>query len=224
MGDKIQESGEILNCSIALIAEFWTMKPHLKQTDANLHQLGNLSTSSYPEPAAAKSSTCSEIYKAAPQQNAPAQPNSDAPETFLGKAPTLPKFESLSFSSHPNSANSVVGMNQLKEIHTDVAACEAELQQIVQQIKDLYLEGPIVDGWLESHPSEEAPGAATPEISSSPRAGYRLCGLDAAGNMWFRPCPTEQLPSVSIAIARYQKLRQLLDRKQHIETRLRELL
>lgn len=136
-------------------------------------------------------------------------------------------------------------MNPVPEIQTDVAACEAELQQIVRQIQDIYLEGPIVDGWLESHPLTLEPKAATlpdesvehlmdyvEEVCSfeqgkvtcqSPHAGYRLCGVDAAGQKWSRNCPVEQLPSVSIAIARYQKLRQLLERKQYLQTRLSNL-
>jgi len=41
--------------------------------------------------------------------------------------------------------------------------------------------------------------------------------------VWSRPCPSEQIPSVSLAIARYQRLRQLLARKQQLETRLNQL-
>lgn len=146
----------------------------------------------------------------------------NAPEkTFSGKEPTLPNFTSPSFSSERNVANPALEMNPLSEVQTEVAASDAELQQIVRQIQDLYLEGPIVDGWLESHPSEEPPRAATLEkvTCESPRVGYRLCGLDAAGNTWSYPCPPDQLPSVSIAIARYHKLQQLLVRKQYIERR-----
>jgi len=100
--------------------------------------------------------------------------------------------------------------------HRNVAGWEAELQQIVQQVRDIYIEGPMVDGWLESYAYEE-PG------TTDHLTGYRLCGLDAAGKMWFHPCPPEQLPSVSIAIARYQQLLQLLERKHYIETGISEL-
>ena len=37
------------------------------------------------------------------------------------------------------------------------------------------------------------------------------------------PVPPEQVPSVSMAIARYQQLRQLLERKQKLESRLNQL-
>lgn len=127
-----------------------------------------------------------------------------------GKAPNLPQFNlSSSSSQHHNDLD--LRMNLSPELPISVAASQAELQQIVQQIQALYQEGPIVDGWLESDPDE------------SPRPDYRLCGLDEVGNLWSHPCPPEQLPSVSVAIARYQKLLQLLKRKQQIENRLNEL-
>ncbi|UBF28411.1 hypothetical protein K9N68_11365 [Kovacikia minuta CCNUW1] len=138
-------------------------------------------------------------------------------------------------------------------------AWQDELQQVLRQIQDLYLEGPIVDGWLESytHQEGEAPAfrhadvdclmdyvekmrgsipstipAETPSPSSGEvpqagqhdaSAGYRLCGLNEDGQLWFRHCPAEQVPSVSLAIARYQRLRILLSRKQHLESRLSQL-
>jgi hypothetical protein len=57
----------------------------------------------------------------------------------------------------------------------------------------------------------------------TPRTGYRLCGLNPDGQVWSYPCPAEQVASLSLAIARYQKLRQLLGRKQYLETRLNHL-
>lgn len=94
-------------------------------------------------------------------------------------------------------------------MQTDVAATNAQLEQIIQEIQDIYLEGPIVDGWLEFEQGKVS--------RESPRPGYRLCGVDASGQKWSRPCSASQLPSVSIAIARYQKLRQLLERKRYLE-------
>lgn len=64
-----------------------------------------------------------------------------------------------------------------------------------------------------AHTSEESSGAA-----------YRLCGLDADGRLWSRSCPTQQVPYVSLAIARYQKLRILLSQKQTLENRLNQLI
>lgn len=133
------------------------------------------------------------------------------------------------------------------EDYSQVPDCETfendatKLSQVVSQIQDLYYEGPIVDGWLEFFPPAPEAKAGTlrevsferaidhvvevciaPEeqISESPNASYLLCGLDELGNLWSYPCPLEQLPSVSIAIARYHKLQQLLQQKHHLETQL----
>ncbi|MBW4563390.1 MAG: hypothetical protein KME32_20045 [Mojavia pulchra JT2-VF2] len=161
------------------------------------------------------------------------------------KTPSLPKFKTPSFSSHRHAANPGLAINLLQEIQETVAGWQNELQKILQQIQDIYLEGPIVNGWLESNSQDtEQAGTATlrhaevdrlmdyvEEICAAggkvsyqfPRSGYRLCGVDASGKVWSRPCPPEQVPAVSMAIARYQKLRQLLGRKQHLETRLSQL-
>ncbi|NJM70612.1 MAG: hypothetical protein HC862_10480 [Scytonema sp. RU_4_4] len=161
------------------------------------------------------------------------------------KIPSLPKLKTPNFTSHRNGANPALAMNLLQEIQESVISWQKELQKIVRQIQDLYLEGPIVNGWLESRENETQPGGTATlrhaevehlmdyveEICTtdskvscqSPRAGYRLCGLDASGKVWSRPCPAEQVASVSMAIARYQKLRQLLGRKQYLEIRLTQL-
>ncbi|MBD2386626.1 hypothetical protein [Cylindrospermum sp. FACHB-282] len=187
--------------------------------------------------------------------NCPPEPNlfphHDSVQTFPAqesgsKTPSLPKFKTPSFSSHRHGANPALAMNLLQEIQDTVANWQRELQKILQQIQDIYLEGPIVNGWLESNPQETEPGGTATlrhgeverlmdyveEICGSnggtvsyqsSRTGYRLCGLDTAGKVWSRPCPPDQVPTVSMAIARYQKLRQLLGRKQYLETRLGQL-
>ncbi|WP_421655180.1 hypothetical protein [Leptothermofonsia sp. ETS-13] len=172
------------------------------------------------------------------------------------KTPALPRLKTPSFSSHRNAANPTLAMGLLKEMETIVAGWQEELQQVLRQIQDLYLEGPIVDGWLESyaHQDGEAPEFRHADVdclmdyvekmrahsqkeplptSTSPygeklqseanAAGYRLCGLNEDGQLWFRHCPAEQVPAVGMAIARYQRLRLLLSRKQYLETRLEQL-
>jgi hypothetical protein len=203
--------------------------------------------------------------------------------------PNLPKFKLPNFTNHRNGANPALATNLLKEIYDIVAGWQVELQQVLKQIQDIYLEGPIVNGWLESHPSpaateEHDPTPEEPSLTATlrhcevdqlmsyveeicaaqPKAPkqaavretlpwndratatstqgtarverlssnfvskavapeYNLCGLDSAGQIWTRPCPPEQVASVSMAIARYQKLRQFLARKQYLETRLSQL-
>lgn len=118
---------------------------------------------------------------------------------------------------------------------TDVTD-EVKLAQVVAQIQDLYHDGPIVNGWLEYYPplpepedstlrevcferalDYEAVGTAPGSEVNVSIASYRLCALDASGQQWSYICPMEQLPSVSMAIARYQKLQQLLQQKQELE-------
>jgi hypothetical protein len=163
-----------------------------------------------------------------------------------GKTPNLPKFKTPSFSNHRHGANPALATNILQEIHEHVAGWQQELHTIVERIQDIYLEGPIVNGWLESNPWDTEHGGTatlrhgeverlmdyveeicTPDGNKIPhqnlRTGYRLCGVDASGKVWSRPCPPNQLATVSMAIARYQKLRQLLGRKQYLETRLSQL-
>ncbi|MDB9467682.1 hypothetical protein PN480_17410 [Dolichospermum circinale CS-1225] len=161
------------------------------------------------------------------------------------KTPTLPKFKTPSFSSHRHGANPALAMNMLQAIQEKVASWQIELQTIVQQIQDIYLEGAIINGWLESHPQQAETGVTATlrhaevdrlmdyveeicangdkESYKSVHTEYRLCGVDAAGQVWSRPCPVEQVPSVSIAIARHKRLRQLLVRQQDLENRLSQL-
>jgi hypothetical protein len=157
----------------------------------------------------------------------------------------LPKFKLPHFSASRQVTNPEFAIGLLKEMQGIVAEWQKELQQIVLKIQDLYLEGAVIDGWLESKPFEpQFSGAAVlrhAEIDrlmeyveellknsgveanpKLPRTGYRLCGLDADGQLWSRPCPPEKLPQVSLAIARYQKLRQLLSQKRRLEDRLDE--
>ncbi|TAE56299.1 MAG: hypothetical protein EAZ76_02575 [Nostocales cyanobacterium] len=163
-----------------------------------------------------------------------------------GKTPNLPKFKTPNFSNHRHGANPAFAMTLLQEIQETVANWQTELQTILEQIQNIYLEGQVINGWLESTTAQgqETPGTATlrhgeveqllnyvQEICEtsqtvshpSSRTGYRLCGVDADGKVWSRPCSVHEVPSVSVAIARYQKLRQLFARKQYLENRLSQL-
>ncbi len=132
----------------------------------------------------------------------------------------------------------------MQEIQQTVVDWQGELEVILQQIQDIYLEGQVINGWLESNTQpQEMEGTATlrhgeieaildyvqqicqseVKVDRSSRTDYRLCGVDANGQLWSRPCSVEEVPSLSIAIARYQKLRQLLGRKHYLESRLTKL-
>ncbi|MCM0591479.1 MAG: hypothetical protein HEQ35_21315 [Gloeotrichia echinulata IR180] len=251
------------------------MKAGLKRIEATLHDLGIRGTADPAEAAdstkksfsfrisvGSTESTVSDNTESDGKLNTESQtvdfgadseskfPHDHSVQTFPAqdsdsKIPNLPKFKIPSFSSHRHAANPSLAMNLLSEIQEHVALWQEELQNILKQIQDIYLEGPIVNGWLESNSLQpEAGGTATlrhaeverlmdyvEEICAnggqvsykSSRTGYRLCGVDANGKVWSRPCPADQVPAVGMAIARYQKLRQLLGRKQHLETRLSQL-
>jgi hypothetical protein len=165
--------------------------------------------------------------------------------------PPLLRSKSPSFSSHRHAANPNLAVGLLKEVEILVKGWQAELEQIVQQIQAIYDEGPIVDGWLESYPPGGQPPAQSASLSvlrhaeinhlmqlvedicqaepapiseAMRRTHYRLCGLDSDGRVWSRSCPPEQVPYVSLAIARYQKLRTLFAKKQALENRLANLV
>lgn len=171
---------------------------------------------------------------------APIHPTSEVKETL-----NLPKFKMPSFTSHRNSANPALASSLLKDLLSITEGWQTDLAQVLRDIQDLYAEGPIVDGWLESHAHESESNAAVlrhaepdrllnyvEEICATshantapqtPKPGYFLCGLNADGQVWSTPCPPEQVPSVGLAIARHHKLRQLLARKQELENRLSHL-
>ncbi|MEO8890942.1 MAG: hypothetical protein ABI417_05310 [Coleofasciculaceae cyanobacterium] len=220
------------------------MKPKL-QLETALDRMAEVQTGTQSKTV----SVGSDASQVSGRQRETAEPSfSLAVQTFSARKqqspPTLPKLKPLNISEHRHAANPALAMNLLQEIEEIVARWQTELQTIVRQIQDIYIEGPIVDGWLESHArdAQEAQGTVRPTTVDrlmdyvpeewqaegdvtleSPRTGYRLCGLDASGQFWARPCPPDQVVSVSLAIARHQKLRQLLIRKQELETRLSQL-
>jgi hypothetical protein len=128
------------------------------------------------------------------------------------KEPSLPRLKQVQLNPHRHSHNPLFPLSLLQDIATIVEDWQAQLESLHDQIQAVYLDGPIVDGWLEAEATLD--GVIQ---------GYRLCGLDDQGQMWARPCPPDQLPGVSTAIARYQHLRQLLAQKQSIEMRFQQL-
>jgi len=128
------------------------------------------------------------------------------------KEPSLPRLKQVQLNPHRHSHNPLFPLSLLQDIAAIVEDWQAQLENLHQQVQALYLDGPIVDGWLEAEATLD--GVIQ---------GYRLCGLDDQGQMWARPCPPDQLPGVSTAIARYQHLRQLLAQKQALEVRFQQL-
>ncbi|BAS58928.1 hypothetical protein NIES2135_15550 [Leptolyngbya boryana NIES-2135] len=224
------------------------MKKDLRRIEDTLLQLNKrvptLDTAPTPEPEPLPKPVSFDLHTKPPKVVEPeiAAPPSVKPAPSSDPKPlNLPKLKAPNFSSHRNAANPALASSLLAEMQVITESWHTELNQILRQIQDLYLEGPIVDGWLESHTGEPLGDLSTlrhaevdrlmsyieeicatpiPGTKDAPKAGYRLCGINADGQRWSYPCPTEQIPSLSLAIARYHKLRQLLDRKQTLENRL----
>ncbi len=203
------------------------MKSQLRRIEATLAQLGQ------------QSSQTQQVARA-PSFSIAVKPF--APPRNQGKIPSLPKLKNTQPSNDRRAANPALAINLLQDIEKIVAGWQQELEQLKQQIQALYLEGPIIDGWLESRDRQEEEGTArsskvnteeaindreeilAPQVSrQSSRTDSQLCGLDEDGQLWSRPCPPDQVHDVSVAIARHQKLRQLLQQKQDREIRLSQL-
>ncbi|PSN20170.1 hypothetical protein C7271_03570 [filamentous cyanobacterium CCP5] len=163
------------------------------------------------------------------------------------RLPSLPRTKRPVLSSHRHDANPAMALKVLQDIQTAVNSWHQELRQVVGQIQDLYLEGPIVEGWLEAVPE----GTGTAENSEAsvlrhadpqdlegyvdqhwgqPQAGthsgepaprYNLCRLDADGRLQCQLCPVDQLAHITRAVARHQRLRQHLSQKHYLESRLK---
>jgi hypothetical protein len=161
-------------------------------------------------------------------------------------APDLPGFPFTPLAATRHATDPALALGILREIEGTLLSWQRELQRLQLEIQELHMEGPIIDGWLESQPTTPPPPETefirhaeidalmgyvnticdtAPEgmIQDTPRAGYRLCGLDADGKVWSRDCPPERVPQVSLAIARCQKVRQLVTRKNDLESRLSKL-
>ena len=134
--------------------------------------------------------------------------------------PRFPKNKALRFTRHHNRAYPNGVADLLVSIGERSQQWQEQLAIVHQQIEILYNQGPILEAWLESTPKEGSVHRAGGELLSS---SYQLCGLDERGNVWRRPCPPEEIATASLAIHRYQQLRQFLNQKHMLETRLSEL-
>ena len=194
--------------------------------------------------AASKAPSTDPETAAAPSPTLATQPAASVPlapfpvQAQPSQLPLLPRRKRPTFSRHRHDANPALAAKVLK--------------QTLQRIQTLYMEGPIVDGWLETveeqptdaasldtallrhgdpqalsgyverlYQTEDAPPPPTAPGTDLARPGYRLCSLDSDGRVQHFPCPPEQVSTLSLAIARHQKLRQLLDHKQFLEAKLK---
>ena len=220
------------------------MKLKLENMQARLHQLVAQSSKSSDRRSLTSADRTIELKSAATNSSAQTKASRSEINPFpakpgqLKRTPALPQIKRPRFTSHHNGANPYLAMNLLKEMELVVDRWQTELRQILRQIQDIYMEGPIVEGWLESDSPQMPTGEEgmrtvqkakkgtskrSPSQNTSTPSFYRLCAWDELGRVQSRPCPAEQLPSISLAIARYQKLQNLLVRKQELENNLNQL-
>lgn len=178
------------------------MKPDLKRIEAALQQMDahTVEQSSYLKPWTTAAHLSLPFYSenyAISSEGTIAESNSMPLDTHSVVTPAL---------NLP--VNAALAVSLLQAMQTTVGNWQTVLQTLTPQIQAIYEEGPMIDGWLE-----------TEENSGS----YRLCGLSEAGQPWFRDCPAEQVPDVSLAIARYQRFQHILSRKHKLESRLAHL-
>ena len=162
----------------------------------------------------------------------------------------LPPVRSEAFVSQRHEVNPAMALNLLNDIQSQILQWQEQLRQLVQALNTLHAQGPMVEGWLESsadtgqmpqghdttllrHGDTDAllqyidsldQHMPEPASAASHNSGtaYRLCSLDENGQVRSQPCPPEQMGVVSIAIARYQKFKQLLDQKEVIDAKLKQ--
>jgi hypothetical protein len=140
------------------------------------------------------------------------------------------------FSNFRQDANPILAAHMLQEMYKLVTQWQQELQEIEQESLGVSASGTVLAAWLESRtfkPSSKGTTIPTPYTTVDtiedlatvdPQAAYRLCGLDEYGQLWTRPCAMAEILTVSQAIARYQQLKDLTDRKQQIEQHIRQVL
>jgi hypothetical protein len=116
-----------------------------------------------------------------------------------------------------------------------VTQWQGELEELDRNIQKVTASGPTLAAWLESREFKPGiTGAAIPTPYTTvdvvgltevdDRSGYRLCGLDEHGKLWTRPCLMSEISTVSMAIARYQQLKVLVEKKETIETRISQII
>lgn len=196
------------------------MKETLKRIQETLDQLEILKQSTAEPPTITDRPISFQISPLAPKADLPAPP---APKNQTLQLPQLISVGSV----EPSPA-----------IETPVErspSAKIAMEQVLQQIQILYHEGPIVDGWIDSSPTVVEPDDKVEEIVferpdlsaatfSEPNASltsYRVCGINAFGEQWSYPCPVDQLLELSVAIARYHQLEELLAQKQQLESQLK---
>ncbi|NHC35890.1 hypothetical protein [Scytonema millei] len=203
------------------------MKQALQRIHATLDQLETLKQST-TEPSPVTDRPLSfQILPVAPKVDLP-PPSAESERPHSPQSPQLPQFSTSSVEPSPTTTI---------QVERSPSAPIVDLERIAQRIQALYYEGPIVDAWIDSYPTApesddeieeivfERPDLLTTDSSGSldrslSPTSYRVCGFDASGEQWSYPCPLDQLLELSVAIARYHKIQELLAQKRQLESQI----
>ncbi|OKH13791.1 hypothetical protein [[Limnothrix rosea] IAM M-220] len=137
--------------------------------------------------------------------------------------PALPRLKATPITQHRHRSNPHYVLDVLDRLREHSLGLVQQLQDTQRKIQDVYLEGPLLDGWLQSATTGQKEATDKVLTPAEMSGGYALCGLDEFGKLWSKPCPVEEIPAVSLAIARYHRLKKLLAIKQEIEQKLKDL-
>lgn len=102
----------------------------------------------------------------------------------------LPPLKNEAFLSQRHEVNPALALNLLEDIQAVVTLWQEQLRQVVQTIRLLYAQGPMVDGWLESSAVDSAingraEGAALADNASSSMGSTVLRHGDADALMQY---------------------------------------
>lgn len=127
----------------------------------------------------------------------------------------------------PDFAQSLETMDVALFRHGDAS----DLMNYLSALESAMLENGVSDRPMT--PSSQANGESSarlsePAVPASNRGhsgqAYYLCQLDSSGQIQAELCPPDQVPVLSMAIARYRRLNQLIKQKQAIETKLQAIV
>ena len=136
---------------------------------------------------------------------------------------SLPRLKATPITQHRHKSNPHYVLDILDNLREHSLNLLQQLKDVQHKIQNLYLEGPLLDGWLQSASTGHKEAADKVLTPAEMVGGYSLCGLDEFGKLWSKPCPVEEVPAVSLAIARYHRLKKLMATKQEIEQKLKDL-
>jgi hypothetical protein len=79
----------------------------------------------------------------------------------------LPPLQCEAFVSQRHEVNPALALNLLQEIQATVSLWQQQQRQIVQAMRGLYAQGPMVDGWLQSSLMMTAPQPSSMEAGAT---------------------------------------------------------